>query len=191
MSASLESVSAQFSTNCHRLTPAPLVNDVEFMSYIKAVDALVAEGPEGMAAKVAAQLSDLVKNPGWLPQECCEPGADCYKRHLLYADPEGRYTVLALVWKPGQTSPVHGHTAWCAMGVYEGFPSAAAYHWTDQTEPVESHVHHCKPGQIDSVEPGTESPHRVFNQSNDIAITIHTYGRDLVDEPCSINILFE
>ena len=190
MSASLQSVSTSLSANCRALTPAPLFNEPKFVRYINAVDAIVAEAGEGIAAKVAEQVRELVANPDWLPQECCEPGDECYKRHLLYADPEGRYTVLALVWQHGQGSPVHGHTAWCSVGVYDGELTAAAYCCEQGPEPVQTCLHRCEAGQVDSIEEGSENPHRIFNNSNKIAISIHTYGRDLVDDPCSINILY-
>ncbi len=190
MSASLDTVSAQLSSNCRALTPAPLVNEPRFVRFIEAVDRVVDVPQAGMAKEVAVAIKELIAQSDWLPEECCETSEECYKRHLLYADPEGRYTVLALVWLNGQASPVHGHTAWCAMGVYTGNPSAAAYECNDAGEPVQTGVHHCSPGQVVSLEPGAEQPHRVYNDSSDVVITIHTYGCDLVDEPCSINILF-
>ncbi len=190
MSASLNTVAAQLSPNCRALTPAPLVNEPRFVRYIERVDHIVAASEPGMAKKVAEAIRELIAQPDWLPEECCETSDECYKRHLLYADPEGRYTVLALAWLHGQSSPVHGHTAWCAMGVYSGNPTAAAYECNDAGKPVQTGTHHCSPGQVVSLEPGAEQPHRVYNDSNNVVITIHTYGRDLVEEPCSINILF-
>lgn len=190
MLASLSTVSAQLSSNCPTLTPAPLVSEPRFVRYLGAVDRVVDAPRAGMAREVANAIKELIAQPDWLPEECCETSEECYKRHLLYADPEGRYTVLALAWLNGQSSPVHGHTAWCAMGVYSGNPSAAAYECNDAGEPVQTGVHHCSPGQVDSLESGAEKPHRIYNDSNDVVITIHTYGRDLVDEPCSINILY-
>ncbi|MFK8031599.1 MAG: hypothetical protein AB8G18_15290 [Gammaproteobacteria bacterium] len=190
MAASPSTVMAQMRPNCRALTPAPLVNEPRFVRYLETVDSIVETPQIGMARQVSDALKELIAAPDWLPAECCEPSEECYRRHLLYADPEGRYTVLALAWLHGQSSPIHGHTAWCAMGVYSGFPSAAGYTCEDGQNPVQTNVHHCSPGQVDSLEPGADKPHRVFNDSNDLVITIHTYGRDLVDEPCSINILF-
>src|SRR5690606_34853383 len=40
-----------------------------------------------------------------------------YARHLLYADAKGRFSVVALVWQPGQRTPVHAHYTWCAYRV--------------------------------------------------------------------------
>lgn len=191
MSASLRTVSAQLTPNCRTLMPAPLLNEPRFMRYLETVDGVVDNPRPGMARQVADALKELIAQPDWLPEECQVASDECYKRHLLYADPEGRFTVLALVWQHGQSSPVHGHSAWCAMGVYAGRPSAAAYECKDGQNPVETGVYHCSPGEVDSLEPGSEKPHRIYNDSHAQVITIHTYGRDLVEDPCSINILFE
>lgn len=191
MSASLRDVTAQLNPNCRALTPAPLLHEPRFMQYIEAVNRIADRPKSGMAQEVAAAIRELISTPDWLPEDCRVGSDECYKRHMLYADPEGRYTVMALVWRPGQASPVHGHTAWCAMGVYSGYPSTASYACNDGKNPVQTGVHHCEPGQVVGLEPGSEEPHRVYNGSDSEVITLHTYGRDLVDEPCSINILFE
>ena len=160
-----------------------------FATYIDLLDELV-EGDEiGLPGRVARAVRPLVRRRDWLPESCCEPGDECYRRHLLYSDPAGRFTVLAVVWRPGQGTPVHGHTAWGAVGVYQGNPSVANYRYRDGQEPVLAGEHRCQPGDVSHVSAGTAHPHRVFNAGNDIAITIHTYGRDLSVDPTAINIL--
>ncbi|MEM7083378.1 MAG: cysteine dioxygenase family protein [Pseudomonadota bacterium] len=191
MSASLQTVSASLPPHCRALTPAPLVSEIRFVQYIETVDALLAGGHDSIAKQVADALRTLIREPDWLPDDCCLTSDECYRRHLLYADPLGRYTVMSVAWLPGQASPVHGHSAWCAMGVYAGHPTAEGFSYTEGAEPVRTNVHHCKPGDVDGINPGCERPHRVFNGSDETVLTIHTYGRDLVDEPCSINILFD
>jgi hypothetical protein len=54
----------------------------------------------------------------------CSPAAtvpatpDRYARHLLG---EGAsHAVVALVWRPGQLSPIHAHKTWCALAVHRG-----------------------------------------------------------------------
>lgn len=174
-----------------RATPkSPLLSERAFTRYLETVDELVTTDAGDLPRRVAEAISTLVSQRGWLPAECCEPGDECYRRHLLYTDPAGRFTVLALVWSPGHTTPVHGHTAWGAVGVYQGHPSVAAYSCCQGKDPVLKGEFHCCPGEVSHVDAGVGEPHRIFNNSNDIAITIHTYGRDLSVDPGSINILF-
>jgi predicted metal-dependent enzyme (double-stranded beta helix superfamily) len=68
----------------------------------------------GFALGVRAALGGLSRETGLLSDAQRESGLDCYRRHLLVADPLGRYAVAALVWQAGQASPVHGHHTWCA-----------------------------------------------------------------------------
>lgn len=163
--------------------------DPHLATYVGAIDDLIDVGSDDLPRRVAQEVSKLVANHGWLPETCCEPGDECYRRHLLYADPAGRYTVLAVVWRPGQTTPVHGHTAWGAVGVYQGNPSVDVYTYEEGGAPVLKGKFCCCPGQVSHVTEGVDAPHRIFNDSDDIAITIHTYGRDLTEDPASINIL--
>ncbi|MGG1660270.1 cysteine dioxygenase [Brevibacillus sp. NRS-1366] len=37
---------------------------------------------------------------------------------MLYSDPQGRFEIIALVWKPGQRTPLHDHdNTWGVEGV--------------------------------------------------------------------------
>ncbi|MBT8063268.1 MAG: cysteine dioxygenase [Gammaproteobacteria bacterium] len=160
-----------------------------FASYVASLDELVEADDAWLPGRVAAEVCKLVNGRDWLPEACCEPGDESYRRHLLYADPAGRFTVLAVVWRPGQGTPIHGHTAWGAVGVYRGHPSVATYCYQEGQTPVPTGEHYCRPGEVCHVEAGVAAPHRVFNESDDVAITIHTYGRDLTIDPAAINIL--
>src|SRR6185369_9344553 len=65
------------------------------------------EGPvTAMPDGVLACLRTALADPSLLTQahQCGVPGS--YARHVLYADPAGRFTVVALVWDKGQFSPV-------------------------------------------------------------------------------------
>ena len=55
----------------------------------------------------------------WLPEAAREPRDDTYARHLLHKDQHNRFVVLALVWNPGQGTPIHDHACWGLMGILE------------------------------------------------------------------------
>ena len=46
-----------------------------------------------------------------------EPDPNRYRQHILHIDPAGRFSIVALVWLPGQGTPIHDHLAWCVAGV--------------------------------------------------------------------------
>ena len=43
-----------------------------------------------------------------------------YLSHLLHAEPDGSFSIVAMVWLPGQVTPVHDHVTWCVFGVLQG-----------------------------------------------------------------------
>ncbi len=45
-------------------------------------------------------------------------------------------------------------------------------------------------GDVATVRPGIDDVHRIGNDTQQRIITIHIYGRDLVAEPTSLNIVF-
>jgi len=162
---------------------------IDFDEYVRRVAALCEEAPEDrLASRVGREMRRLVAAGAWLPAECCEPAEDTYRRHVLHADPLGRFTVLSVVWRPGQGTPVHGHTAWGAVGVYRGMPSVANYRLVRDGAVALACEAVCSPGDVTTVQPGIDYPHRVWNASGELAVTVHTYGRDLLADPASINI---
>ena len=66
------------------------------------------------------RLAELLAEDGWLAPEHREPDADRYRQHLLHVSPDRRVSIVALVWLPGQSTPIHDHVSWCVVGVYEG-----------------------------------------------------------------------
>lgn len=115
-----------------------------------------------------------------------------YRRHLLYADPDCQFSILAIVWQPEQCSAIHGHTTWGAIGVYEGNPYCEVFD-TLASGQTKARLNpllklQLKPGDLAIVQPGINEVHRIGNSSWSRCITIHIYGRDLLSRPGSINI---
>ena len=78
------------------------------------------DGPaERWRARITSALRSAAAVPDLLSAELRAPRAGCYARHTIAADPAGRFTLLAIVWSPGQFSPPHAHDTWCAYAVAE------------------------------------------------------------------------
>ena len=41
--------------------------------------------------------------------------------HNQYVEPDGSFSIVALVWRPGQITRIHDHITWCVFGVIQGF----------------------------------------------------------------------
>jgi len=150
--------------------------------------------PHAMPAATKAAMRGYLCQTELLRPEHKTGSADNYRRHLLYADPQRQFSILAIVWQPGQRTAVHGHTAWGAVGVFSGNPYCEIFDTSVNASPrmrVEPTVKLLlKPQDMATVQPGIDDVHRIGNDGPAAAITIHVYGRDLLAQPASINITF-
>ena len=129
------------------------------------------------AERIKAALRRAVATPGLLGAEQRAPKADCYARHVIYADPSGRFTILAIVWATGQFSAPHAHHTWCAYAVYENALDETIFTWDEATSMAHPlRTHECKPGYACFAGPGLDQIHRLGNSGATPAISIHVYG---------------
>ena len=131
------------------------------------------------ALRVRAAIDGLSREAGFLSDAQRESGLDCYRRHLLFADPLGRYAVAALVWEAGQMSPVHGHHTWCAYTVIEGSLTETLFAWDAKAHcAVQTRQHERARGAVSVVGAGRGAIHRLGNASaaGQTAVSIHVYG---------------
>lgn len=145
-----------------------------------------------LPAAVASALQPFLGRADLLDPRHTQGAADQYRRHLLYADPLRRFSILALVWRPGQHTPVHGHTAWGAVGVHRGCLEVRNFDLMDAGSGllscIEQRCMEAIAGEISWVKTGLGDIHRLACAAGDGAISIHVYGRDLTQDPGSINI---
>jgi predicted metal-dependent enzyme (double-stranded beta helix superfamily) len=140
------------------------------------LSAAVALAPEEMGGAVKAALCDATVEHGWLPAERRRASHDHYSRHLIYADPADRFSILAIVWDRGQMSPIHGHHCWCAVGVYQGLLTETCYREGAAGEaPVETGSTRHPAGSA-TFEPAGPFVHRIANYSGVLAVSLHVYG---------------
>ena len=132
--------------------------------------------PDALASEVQAALRDATAGTGWLPPERRRADHQRYARHLLYGDPDGRFSILALVWDHGQMSPVHGHLCWCAVGVYHGTLTETRYREDAVGRPPIPIGSTRRSAGTLSFEAASTSIHRLANESGELAISLHVYG---------------
>lgn len=130
---------------------------------------------EARPGAVAAAIAAFAADPALLAEVDCPCCPDRYVRHLLGADPEGGYAVVALVWRPGQMSPVHGHRTWCAFAVHQGALTETYYEPGDE-HPIPTATKLLRPGEGSHGAADPRLIHRIANLSCRTAISIHCYG---------------
>lgn len=129
------------------------------------------------ARSLRIALAQAAADPALLTPAQREGSAENYRRHLLAADPHGRYAIAALVWQPQQASPVHGHHTWCGYAVVDGTLSETVFEW--------NRAQHCasatrtqarKRGAVSFVRGGRSGIHQLGNRGGAPAVSLHIYG---------------
>lgn len=155
-------------------------------TYIRPVDALtelVAGVRTAVAAHanwsdtaqlVAEQLRQHLPGPDVLTAEQRLGSPDGYRSHTLHVEPDGSFSVIALVWRPGQITRIHDHMTWCVFGVIQGVEHEELFdadlNLIGQSDNETGEVSgFAPPGDI----------HRVHNTGDATAISIHIYGTDV------------
>jgi predicted metal-dependent enzyme (double-stranded beta helix superfamily) len=135
--------------------------------------------PDAMGARIIAVLRAAAAVPDLLSHELRAPRPNCYARHVMASDPAGRFTLLSLVWGPGQFSPPHAHDTWCAYGVVENSLAETLYRFDAQSgQAIESSAAVREPGYACFAPAGLEQIHRLGNAGGIPAISLHVYGVD-------------
>src|SRR5215208_561893 len=100
--------------------------------------------------------------------------ADDYTAHALHVEPDGSFSIVALVWRPGQVTRIHDHVTWCVFGVIQGVEHEELFN-ADLNLLGESDNH---VGDVSGFAPPGDI-HRVHNTAEETAISIHVYGTDV------------
>jgi len=140
-------------------------------------------GSEGeLVRQIATRLAQLNRSADWLPASARQASDDGYLQHLLHVAPDGGFSVVALVWKPEQWTPIHNHVAWCVVGVYEGVEREIRYEVKREGAEaylVEKQIRTATAGSVEGLVPDGSDIHAVGNAGDCVAISIHVYGADL------------
>ncbi|HEY7045743.1 MAG TPA: cysteine dioxygenase family protein [Jatrophihabitantaceae bacterium] len=124
--------------------------------------------------RVADRLRKQLPGPDILTPAQREGDPAHYRSHLLHAEADGSFSVVALVWLPGQATRIHDHISWCVFGVIQGIEHEELF--DEQLNPLGENDN-C-PGDVSGFAPPGDI-HRVRNIGDITAISLHVYGADL------------
>jgi 3-mercaptopropionate dioxygenase len=157
---------------------------------LKAIDEAVSADTAGEITQNLRQcLSEMVADERIRLPECVyDYSTDHYCRRLLHQDEARGYSVLAMTWGPGQSTPLHDHAGmWCVEAVWHGEIEVVQFELTER----EANEFRLEPrttmrtgvGSAGSLIPPHEY-HTIANPSPDQpAITVHIYS-GVMDECC-------
>lgn len=171
-----------------------------------------AVAPDGDAAETSRRVTRALERhlavPDLLPAEARVADPERYRQNIVHVEPDGSFSIVALVWLPGQQTPVHDHISWCVVGVYEGEEAEIRY----RVEDAAGSEVHLDDGQMPDPEDGlalvrtaeVTNPngsadgfappgdlHRVWNAGEGTAISIHVYGADIRELGSSIRRTYD
>jgi predicted metal-dependent enzyme (double-stranded beta helix superfamily) len=126
------------------------------------------------AQLVADQLRAHLPGPDILTPDQRHGDPERPAGHVLHAEPDGTFSVLGLVWRPGQTTRIHDHITWCVVGVLQGIEHEDLY--DEGLDAIGTRQNH--PGDVSGFAPPGDI-HRIRNTGTSTAISLHIYGTDI------------
>jgi 3-mercaptopropionate dioxygenase len=138
------------------------------------------------AELVAEQLRAHLPTPDVLTDEQRVGSPDGYVSHTLHVEPDGSFSIIGLVWRPGQVTRIHDHMTWCVFGVIQGVEHEDLF--DADLNPIGQSDNHV--GDVSGFAPPGDI-HRVHNTSDTTAISIHVYGTDVTRVGSSVRRYYD
>jgi len=149
---------------------------------IRKVDRVMAreKDEQKLATRVGEALRPFLGRPGLLEPAQREPDPERYRQHVLHVAADGSYSIVALVWLPGQTTSIHDHVTWCVAGVHEGCEKEIQYDRIIAGGESLLEISSCvnPVGTVGALTPPGDI-HLVVNPGPGMAISLHIYGADV------------
>jgi 3-mercaptopropionate dioxygenase len=131
------------------------------------------------ARLVTRELAGHLPSPDVLTAEQRIGDTKSYRSHVLHTEPDGSFSIVALVWRPGQVTPIHDHVTWCVFGVIQGEEYEELFTLDGKSGClVESGTNTNRTAEVGGFAPPGDI-HRVRNAGEGTAISIHIYGTDV------------
>ncbi|MFI6596100.1 cysteine dioxygenase [Nonomuraea sp. NPDC050536] len=141
--------------------------------------------------ETAFAVADLLRAglPGLdiLTEEEREGSPDGYVSKPLYCQDD--FSIVSVVWRPGQGTIIHDHVSWCAFGILSGIEYETLYR--DMGDHlVEIGRAANMPGEVSGFAPPGDI-HKVQNTSSEIGVSLHVYGADVAKLGSSVRRVYD
>lgn len=108
-----------------------------------------------------------------------------YARNAIYISPDRDLSLYALVWLPGQWTPVHDHGSWGVVGIVQGMLEERAYMCVDGEITRNDGIRLKRggnvllpPGAVTTFVPNPDHIHQTgVPTDREMAVSLHLYGR--------------
>lgn len=147
-------------------------------SLVSGIDAITVRRLDRRATALA--VADLLRERLHTLHDLLTPeeragSPDGYVSRPLYTRED--FSVVAVVWRPGQGTVIHDHVSWCAFGVLSGVEDETVYR--DMGDHlVQIGQARNLPGDVSGFAPPGDI-HKVINTSGEVGVSVHVYGADV------------
>lgn len=146
--------------------------------------------PSDAVLAIAPLMMDLLREAGsFLQPAHFGSSPDHYTRNLIHNAPDNSLSLYALVWLPGQWTPVHDHGSWGVVGVVEGVLEERSYVRLSPDAGADSGIALARggivllpPGAVTTFVPNPDHIHVTgVPADRPRAVSLHLYGRTMSD----------
>ena len=139
---------------------------------------------------LAPLMFDLIGHAGtFLRPQHFRSDAGAYTRNLVYEAPDASLSLYAIVWLPGQWTPVHDHGSWGVVGVVEGVLEERNYVRLSPDRGADEGIELARGGTIllrhgavTSFVPNPDHIHVTgVPEERGRAVSLHLYGRSMTN----------
>ena len=110
-----------------------------------------------------------------------------YSRNAIHIAPSGNLSLFALVWLPGQWTPVHDHGSWGVVGIVRGVLEERSYMSASGEITAVSGISLKRggvillnPGAVSSFVPNPDHIHMTgVPKDRETCVSLHLYGRNM------------
>ncbi|HEY4066333.1 MAG TPA: cysteine dioxygenase family protein [Burkholderiaceae bacterium] len=158
----------------------------KFIAASKACAARHAEPADCVAAIVPLMCELLEHADSFLAPQHLRADPMHYARNAIHVAPDRSLSLYALVWTPGQWTPVHDHGSWGVVGVCRGLLEERSY---VRSGPIEADtgialqrggVILLGPGSVTSFVPNPDHIHLTgVSAERPQVVSLHLYGRNM------------
>ncbi len=157
-----------------------------FIAECEAAAAANAEAADCVVAALPLMERLLEGDKAFLKPEHFRADPDHYARNAIYVAEDERMSLFALVWLPGQWTPVHDHGTWGVVGVVQGaleersYMSEGKITRDDGIALKRGGVVLLKEKSVTSFVPNPDHIHMTgVPENRAMAVTLHLYGRNM------------
>jgi len=137
---------------------------------------------------VAPLMLDLLNCvEDFLEPKHLRPSADGYARNAITIDKDGGPSLYALVWTPGQWTPIHDHGTWGVVGVVKGVLEERNFIRMDPCKTTDHDIDLARGGPIllgkGTVTTFVPNPDHIHTtgvpEDREQVVSLHLYGREM------------